>query len=132
MIKSLKLIKSMLLYGVMLWLVPFIASFALYPVHTGNRPLFETIMSIIIVGSAVLFTNLYFRKLDSDFIKEGVMVGIIWAAICLAFDLPVFLWGFKQTLAGYLGDIGLVYLIIPIITISSGILMQRQTVKSPE
>ena len=57
---------------------------------------------------------------------EGVRLGAVWLAISLFIDLLHFMEGpMKMPLADYLKDIGLAYLIIPIITIGFGYLLER-------
>ena len=116
-----KSIKQTLLFGFLIWLIPFLVAFAMYSIHETNRPLFESIMPNIIVLSTVVFSVLYFKKLNENYIKEGLLLGIIWLAISILIDLVMFMQGpMKIGFADYIMDIGLTYFIIPTITVGFG------------
>jgi hypothetical protein len=117
---------KLLLYGFLIWLIPFLVSVLIFPLHQTQRPLFESIMPVVIVACVVFFSVLYFRRATSGFQREGARLGAAWLAISLFIDLPLFMVGtMKMPLADYLKDIGLTYLIIPIITFGFGYLLER-------
>ena len=116
-----------LLYGFLVWLIPFISGVLLFSVHESNRILFESIMPIIVTVSVVVFAMLYLKKQLSDYLNEGVSLGIVWLVISVVIDLLLFMWGpMKMTFLDYIGDIGLTYLIIPIITVGMGALVEKR------
>ena len=116
-----------LLYGFLIWLIPFVVAFLIFPIRESNRALFESIMPIVITISVIFFAYQYFRKLDTNFVKEGVLLGLIWLAISLIIDLAMFMQGpMKMSFANYIMDIGLTYLIIPTITIGFGYLCENK------
>ncbi len=120
-------IKKALLYGFLVWLIPFVTAFLIYPIHESNRILFESIMPVVITICVVSFAYLYFKNVDNNFFKEGLLVGVLWFAICIAIDLPMFMQGpMKMTFANYVMDIGLTYLMIPAITIGFGYLLEKR------
>ncbi|MBS3175602.1 hypothetical protein J4440_07005 [Candidatus Woesearchaeota archaeon] len=120
-------IKSALFHGFLVWLIPFIFGFLLFPIHESDRILFESIMPVVVTISAVLFTFLYLKKQKSNYFKEGILLGITWFIINIAIDLLLFMWGpMKMTFLAYMSDIGLTYLIIPIITIGIGALIENK------
>lgn len=122
-----KLIKQILIYGFLVWLIPFVFAFLIFPIHESNRPLFESLMPDVITICVVFFANFYFRKLSKNFLKEGLIVGIIWLGISIAIDLLMFIQGpMKMTFVNYVMDIGLTYLIIPTITIGFGYLLEKR------
>ena len=109
------------LSGFLVWLIPFVVSVLIFPLKGSLPALFESIMPVVVVISVVVFAALYFRKVKADFLKEGIVVGIVWLMICLVLDLLMFTEGpMKMSLADYMMDIGLVYLMIPIITVGFG------------
>jgi len=69
-------IKSALFHGFLVWLIPFIFGFLLFPIHESDRILFESIMPVVVTISAVLFTFLYLKKQKSNYFKEGILLGI--------------------------------------------------------
>ena len=128
-----KSFKGALVYGFLQWLIPFVIALALTPIHTSNRILFETIMPGVITVCAVVFANLYLRRVQSAFLKEGLLLGGLWFAISVAIDLLIFTWGPKaKSFSDYMMDIGLTYLIYPAITIGFAYVIQaRQTRPAP-
>jgi len=124
-----KSIKKALLYGFLVWLIPFIVAILLSSVRKHNRPLFESLMPVVITISVVPFLILYFSKLQAHFLKEAVLLGIIWLAISLILDLLLFMEGpMKMSFADYMMDIGLTYLMIPTISIGFGYLLEKRRI----
>lgn len=122
--------KLALLYGFLVWLIPFVISFLVFPFHDSNRALFESVMAVAVTMSVVLFSVLYFKKADKNFTKEGIMLGVIWYVINIGIDLLMFMWGpMKMTFVDYMADIGLTYLIIPTVTIGIGKLLCKMKVE---
>jgi len=116
-----KSLRWALVFGFLIWLIPFTISILIFPLRTSNRALFESIMPVVVTLCAVVFSILYFRKLEEGFIREGILLGVIWFAISIVIDLLMFMWGpMKMTFAEYMMDIGLTYLIIPTVTIGFG------------
>jgi hypothetical protein len=120
--------KLALLYGFLVWLIPFIVAFLIYPIRTSNRALFESIMPVVVTICVVLFSVFYFRKMKADFFKEGILLGIIWFGISLVIDLAMFMpeSPMKMSFTDYMMDIGFTYLIIPTICVGYGYLLETQ------
>jgi hypothetical protein len=100
---------KVVLYGFIAWLVPFVTGFFFYT-RDGKLNidifLFKTIM--IIVGSitgAILLVS-YFKKINEQYLKEGILIGIIWFCLNIVLD--------------YFAQIGLRYLMIPAMSIAIG------------
>jgi len=108
--------------GVLIWLIPFVVSFIIYPLRDDYRPLFESIMPVAIAIIVVIFSIIYFKKIDANFVKEGALIGLIWFVISIIIDLIMFLpeSSMQMTFDNYMMDIGVTYLIIPVITIGLG------------
>jgi hypothetical protein len=121
-----KSIKKTLLYGFLIWLIPFIIAFLIFPIRESNRALFESIMPIAITICVVFFAAVYFKKLEDNFLKEGVLIGIVWLVMSFGIDLIMFMQGpMKMSFINYAMDIGLTYLIIPTITVGFGYLLNK-------
>jgi len=115
-----------LLYGFLAWLIPLIVAIAIFPWRQAGSPLFETVMPIVLTLCGVFFAGRYFRRLKSGFRREGFLLGILWFVMCVALDLPLFSAGpMKMPLADYMADVGLTYLIYPIITTGFGSLLEK-------
>jgi len=112
-------------YGFLLWLVPFVVAVALFSIRQSNRPLFESIMPVVLAACAMVALRLYLRRGAAPSLGESLLLGAIWTAISLLFDWPMFSAGpMKMTLAGYMSDIGAAYLLFPVLTVGAGFLLR--------
>ncbi len=122
-----KSIKRTILYGFLLWLIPFVVSIPIFPLKEAQSPVFETIMPIVLTICVVFFSLLYFRKMNSGYLSESIKLGIIWFVISIIIDLPMFMWGpMKMSVINYMMDIGFTYLIYPIVTIGVGYSLEKK------
>ena len=115
---------KIVLYGFLVWLVPFVVSFFIYPLKVVGSPLFESIMPLVISLSVVDLAFLYLKTLEGDYIKEGVLIGGLWFIISIVIDLILFLSpsAMQMSFSNYMMDIGITYLMIPFITMGMGFL----------
>ncbi len=118
---------KLLSFGFLVWLIPFAVSVVIYPLKQTGSPLFETIMPVTLTLVGVVFSVLYFKPLKANYIREGWTLGVAFLAISIALDLLLFMWGpMKMTFGNYVIDIGLTYLIYPIITVGFGYLLENK------
>jgi len=119
---------KIILFGFLVWLVPFVVSVFIYPLKTAGNPLFESIMPLVITIMVVVLAYLYLKNIKTDFIREGVIIGMAWFIINIAIDLVLFLppSPMQMSLANYMKDIGITYLMIPIITIGFGYMIESK------
>lgn len=111
-------IKKAIVFGFLVWAVPFAVSFLIFPIRQSNRIMFESIMPVIVAGAVVIFALLYFKNAISVSVWEGLRLGLIWLAISFLVDLVMFSSGpMKMSFRDYVADVGIVYLMIPIITV---------------
>jgi hypothetical protein len=114
------------LFGFFIWLIPFVVSVLIFPLRASQRPLFESIMPVVIAIWTVFFAVVYMSGIKSGFQKESVFIGLAWLLISVALDLLVFIIGpLKMPLWDYVTDIGVTYLMIPTITFGFGYLMEN-------
>lgn len=114
-------ILKILLFGFLTWLIPFVIGFLFYSKEGKliiDIFLFKSIM--IVVGSIAGATLLvfYFKKIKKNYLREGIFVGIIWFLINIFLDLIILIPMSKMALADYFAQIGLRYLIIPVMSIA--------------
>jgi hypothetical protein len=103
--------------------------FVIYPLRASNRALFETIMPLTLTIGVVFFSILYFRKFDKEFLSAGIRLGVIAFTLSILIDLLLFMWGpMKMSFADYMMDIGLTYLIYPIVTSGYGYLLSKRVI----
>lgn len=121
--------KKALLYGFLTWLIVFIVGFMAFVVHDSNRPLFESIMAVAATTVSMFFAVCYFKNVESNFLKEGVTLGIVFYVVNIAIDLPLFLLGgpMQTTFGAYMSDIGFTYLLFFAVTIGVGKAMALKT-----
>ncbi|NIN72894.1 MAG: hypothetical protein GTO46_13410 [Gemmatimonadetes bacterium] len=109
-------------FGVLVWLIPFITALLISPLRESARPLFESIMPVVVTVATATFALLYFRRVSTNHLREGVLLGALWYAISVVIDLPLMLTGpIGMSFGEYMADIGLTYLIIPTVTIGLGL-----------
>lgn len=119
---------KIVIFGFLVWLVPFVVSFFIYPLKTVGNPLFESIMPLVITVMVVVLAYLYLKNIKTDFIREGVIIGVAWFIINIVIDLVLFLppSPMQMNLANYMMDIGITYLMIPVITIGFGYMIENK------
>ena len=120
-------------FGFLIWLIAFVAAFALFPVRNQARPLFESIMPVVLAMTTVFFAERYFRGVHHRFAREGLLLGVLWLVVNVLIDLPLMLTPspMQMTLPEYVGDIGLTYLLIPVVTTGIGLVRAHGNGPSP-
>ena len=99
--------------GLVSWLIPFVISFFVFPLKKSNAPLFETLMTLIVLVTAGALFQVYFRGRPVS-VREAVFVGALWLVVNLVMDYPLFSYGPMKIDAGtYYSQIGLDYLTFP-------------------
>src|SRR3990172_11000946 len=122
-----KSIKLALIYAFLVWMIPFVIAFLIFPLRSSDRPFFESIMPVAVTVVAVIFTVLYFKKVEGQYLKEGVILGTIFFAISIAIDMLMFSKGpMAMPFVDYIKDIGFTYLLIPAITAGVGYILEKK------
>lgn len=115
-------------YGFLGWLIPFVVSFMIYPLKEKGLPLFETIMTLVLVIICIGISIMYFKGEKNNYLKKGFILGIVLLFVSLFIDLLMFMGGpMKMSLINYLKDIGFTYLIFPVITSGIGYLLDYKS-----
>ncbi|HWZ90131.1 MAG TPA: hypothetical protein VNW92_14810 [Polyangiaceae bacterium] len=111
--------RRVLQYGFGLWAAFFSVGFTLYPLWLGNRVFFQALMGVVLVAASAVTSGAYSTRLDSGFLKHGMVTGIVWPLLCVVMDL-MSLSARPQhlVLREYLEQVALPYLAIPIITLA--------------
>ncbi len=84
-------IKAALSYGFLVCVIPFVLAIMIFPLRASERPLFESVMPVVLVISTVAFAIMYMRKVQTGFLSEGVLLGAIWLLMSIAIDLLMFM-----------------------------------------
>lgn len=114
---------KIILYGFLTWLIPFLISFFFYNKDAQlviDIFLFKSIMIVLATAVGLLFLILYFRKITGNYLHEGIMVGLVWFAINILLDIVILIPMSKMNISEYFAQIGLRYLIIPMMSIAMG------------
>lgn len=122
---------KVVLFGFLLWLIPFAVSALIFPLRGLDRPLFESIMPVIIVIWTVFFSIIYLTSKNlsgkkGHLLAESAKIGLVWLVMSIVLDLMIFIQGpLKMSLWDYTTDIAFTYLMIPTITSGFGYLLDR-------
>ena len=119
-------ILKQILFGALVWLIPFLFSFLVWPLHTSMLSLFKTIMIICLTITVVFFIIIYFKKESSNYFMDGIILGIIWFVINIIFDLIVIVVLFKTPIVDYFIETGLRYLMMPIMSFGFGYILSKK------
>ncbi len=112
-----------ILYGFLAWLIPFISAFFFYTREgklTIDQLLFKNIMVVVGSVTGAILLVLYFKKIKADYLREGIITGIIWFAINILLDLLILIPMSGMPVSKYFTQIGLGYLAIPAMAIAVG------------
>ncbi len=113
-------------YGLLVWLIPSLITVILGPFIAAMN-IFEIVSAAAIAVIVIIFSYLYFKGITEDFIKEGILIGIIWLVISIVLDIILVLLGISQlTLTNYAMYVAPLYIIIPAITIGLGLYMNQK------
>jgi hypothetical protein len=106
------------LLGFVSWLAPFVVSFLFFD-RTGQllipQPLFKSLMMVMFGGLGVVLLLVAFRRMRVSW-QSGLALGCYWLALNLLLDLIVLVPLVGMPIGLYFEDIGLRYLLIPIIS----------------
>jgi hypothetical protein len=106
--------KRGLALGWLSWLLPFVFSFLIFPLKRIKDPLFEAAMALAVVATAAVLGGHYFRDAARIRVTEAAYLGLLWVAINLAMDYPMFAYGpMQMSAARYYSEIGAGYLLYP-------------------
>lgn len=118
---TMKKLAKLALYGLMLWAAVFLAAMALGSLRQTERPLFESLIAVLLALVTTLVAMAYLRKQRRNFLLEGLELGLMGLLVNIALDLIMFSYGpMRMDWLDYLKDIGLTYLMIPVITSGLG------------
>ncbi len=116
----------LLLFGVLSWLVTFAASVCLFALKKKDEHLFEVLMGFMLTSCTVGFTILYFCKINTHFLREGVLFAAAFLACNILCDLPMLSFGpMQMPLTRYFKEIGIAYLSMPIVAVGVGYILKR-------
>jgi uncharacterized membrane-anchored protein len=111
-------------FGFIVWLIPTIVTY--FASDAGSVQLYDFTASVAIGGSAVVLSYIYFKDITSHFVREGVILAIVWVLITIVLDVVLIYLGISKTsLIEYAVTVVPLYVIIPAITIGFGLYLDQ-------
>lgn len=124
-----KRIGKIILFGFILWIIPFVFGFFFFD-KSGNLAIEENFFKSIMVfvgnltGSLLLF--FYLKNYSGNFLKEAITIGFAWFIINVVLDVFILIPMAEMNFLAYSKDIGLRYLVLPTFSIILGLLLQKK------
>jgi uncharacterized membrane protein YpjA len=114
------------------WLIPYGISFLFFKpggeLMVPYATFKATIMMIGVLSGCYLLLR-YFKFVESDFVRNGIVVGFSWMVLNILLDSIALIPIMKTTFADYFLSIGIGYFSIPTISIAMGYLI---SIKNPK
>lgn len=122
------------LLGIASWAIPFVLSFLFFD-RTGRlviaQPLFKSLMVVVGGASGAALLTAAFRRTPPTF-ASGLALGAYWLAINVALDLATLVALMHMAFDLYFVDIGLRYLLLPVMGGAMGAVATRATRRAPQ
>ena len=84
-------------------------------------------MFVTATATAAVLLVSYFRRVSSGYLREGLLLGLLWLTINLVLDVAVLVPMTGMSLREYAVQIGFGYLAIPVITLLVGKVLEQKT-----
>ena len=114
-------------YGIVLWAVPFLVAIPLLPLMKSDPTFFKTIMIVVGTATGSALAVHYFRGVTHDFLRQGIVLGVVWIAVNWLLDVAVLLPLSGMSPGRYFLEIGLRYLAILFTTTAIGYVLNART-----
>jgi uncharacterized membrane protein YpjA len=117
-------------YGLILWVIPYVTAIPLLGLMQRDLILFKTIMIVEGAFVGAVLTVMYFLDVKSDFLREGIVLAVVWIVVNWLLDVVALLPFTELTLPRYFLEIGLRYLAIVAPTVAVGFVLERRASRS--
>lgn len=110
-------------FGILTWLLPFLLSLLFYSpegVPLSDVFLIKTILLVFSTALGVALILVYFGNIHAHFVREGILLGIVWLLINWVLDILILLPLAGMDVGTYMAQVGARYLNIPIIAVGIG------------
>ncbi|PJZ46859.1 hypothetical protein [Leptospira brenneri] len=124
-----KAIRRNLGYGFLSWFLPFVISIFFFSKEGTLQIdlfLFKTIMVVVGSLSGCFLLYKYFLHIDSQFFKEGFIVGLSWISFNWILDILILLPMSKMPIDLYFIQIGFRYFSLLFFAIAMGSILERK------
>jgi hypothetical protein len=114
--------KALFGYSFLIWLIPFVTAIGIYPIRLNDRTLFESIMPVVLASTTAFCSLKYTKSINTHLTREALIFGLAALFLSIVLDMFMFSWGpMKMTIMDYLKDIGITYIMIPVISLFMGL-----------
>lgn len=114
-------------YAIVLWAVPFLVAIPLLPLMKSDPTFFKTIMIVVGTATGSALAAIYFRGVTHDFLRQGIVLGVVWIAVNWLLDFAILLPLSGMSPDRYFLEIGLRYLAILFTTTAIGYVLNART-----
>ncbi|MFN7922770.1 MAG: hypothetical protein U0Q16_21875 [Bryobacteraceae bacterium] len=119
-------LKTALLYGLLIWLIVMGVATVAFPLRSAERTLFDSIMPVALASAVAVCGVFYFGHVTNHYVREGILLGLLWFAVSFVIDTAAFTGGpLRMSFGEYCRDIGVTYLMIPVITTCYGWVLEQ-------
>ncbi len=113
-------------YGFIVWAVPYFSAIPLLGLMQTDPLFFKTLMIVIGGIVAAICTVLYFDKINKDFLREGIILGLVWLIFNWLLDFVGLLPLSKMPYSRYFMEIGLRYICMLAPSVSVGYILSKK------
>jgi len=123
---------SALICGFLVWLAPATLDFLLFPSMTSARNILDALLVVALVLTTIACTVRYFKTADGGYLKQGIEIGVLWFLMAVGIGLAVtaLFPAYTPRVSGapieFLMNIGVFFLLVPVITISFGYILAKK------
>lgn len=121
------------LFGILTWLIPFVFAIPFYSKEGVPQIDIFFLKSLLIVVGALtgaVFLIPTFKKINDNFIANSCFIGFVWLSMNWLLDILILIPLAQMTFEDYFLQIGIRYLIIPITSITLGIVLKGKVSSS--
>ncbi len=116
-------------YALILWVIPYVTAIPLMGLMNSDPIFFKTIMVVESMVVGAFLAVLYFQGVQKDFLKEGIILGIVWMVVNWSMGFAALLPFAGMTVSRYFLEIGLRYVNAPVLTAAIGYVLEKKKVK---
>ena len=113
-------------YGLILWVIPYVTAIPLLPLMRSDLLFFKAIMVVEGLTVGAILAVLYFLRVQKDFLREGIVLGMTWMIVNWILDYVALLPFTKMSLARYFMEIGIEYIGMAVLTVAIGYVLQKK------
>ncbi len=113
-------------FGLIIWAIPYLTAIPLLPLRQIDPAFFKTIMIVEGLFVGAIMTVLYFIPVKKDFLREGVILGVVWILVNWIMDYFALLPFTHSGVRRYFIEIGLEYIGMFAMTISIGYILSKK------